>query len=106
MKNRKITALLLAVLLISAVSGRAYAAFPDNPMTAEEMTRHNDEWGFTHKDGVVLALCGGGTKGLAHVGVFEVLKREHIPVAAIVGTSMGAIMGGLFATGWTPEEIR
>ena len=106
MKNRKITTLLLAVLLISAFSGRAYAAFPDNPMTAEEMTRHNDAWGFTHKDGVVLALCGGGTKGLAHVGVFEVLKREHIPVAAIVGTSMGAIMGGLFATGWTPEEVR
>ncbi len=70
------------------------------------MTRHNDDWGFGHRDGVVLALCGGGTKGLAHIGVLEVLEREHIPVAAVVGTSMGAIMGGLYSTGWTPQELR
>lgn len=107
MKNRKITALILfAVFAATLFSTAAYAAYPEKAITAEEMTHHNDEWGFEHKDGVVLALCGGGTKGLAHIGILEVLKRENIPVAGIVGTSMGAIIGGLYATGWTPEELR
>ena len=56
-------------------------------------------------EGVVLALSGGGTKGYAHIGVFEVLERENIPVHAVVGTSMGAIMGGLYAAGYSPEEL-
>jgi len=68
--------------------------------------KHNDEWGFPHREGVVLVLSGGGTKGLAHIGVFKVLEREHVPIAAIVGTSMGAIMGGLYAAGWTADELE
>jgi len=79
---------------------------PATEITDKEMEQHNDSWGFNHKDGVVLVLSGGGTKGLAHIGVMEVLEREHIPVAAIVGTSMGSIIGGLFATGWTAKEAR
>ena len=43
---------------------------------------------------------------LSHLGVFEVLEREKIPVAAIIGTSMGSIMGGLYASGRTPEDMR
>jgi len=97
----------------ATVSGNApntvAAAMPATEQTVisdADMSVHNDAWGFTHKDGVVLALSGGGTKGLAHIGVMEVLEREHIPVAAIVGTSMGSIVGGLFATGWTGKEAR
>lgn len=63
-------------------------------------------WGFPHNEGVVLVLCGGGMKGLAHVGVLEVLEREHIPIAAIVGTSMGSIIGGLYACGYTVSELK
>ncbi len=55
---------------------------------------------------VVLALSGGGSKGLAHVGVLKVLSENHIPIAGIVGTSMGAIIGGLAATGYTPQELE
>ncbi len=47
------------------------------------------------RGGVVLVLSGGGTRGLAHIGVIEVLKEKGIPIAGIVGTSMGAIIGGL-----------
>ncbi|NLV81791.1 MAG: patatin [Synergistaceae bacterium] len=67
---------------------------------------HNRQWGFRHKEGIVLVLSGGGTKGLAHVGVFEVLEKANIPIAAIVGTSMGGIMGGLYASGYTSEEMK
>ncbi|MBN1332410.1 MAG: patatin-like phospholipase family protein, partial [Synergistales bacterium] len=56
--------------------------------------------------GVVLALSGGGAKGLAHIGVLEALENNHIPIAGIVGTSIGAIIGGLYSSGLTSSEIR
>ena len=58
------------------------------------------------RGGVVLALSGGGTRGLAHIGVLEVLEENGIPIAGIVGTSMGAIIGGLAASGYSPAELR
>lgn len=53
-----------------------------------------------------LALSGGGAKGLAHIGVLKVFKEEDIPVHMISGTSMGAIIGSLYAIGYTPEELE
>jgi NTE family protein len=53
-----------------------------------------------------LVLSGGGARGLAHVGVLKVLEREHIPVDVIAGTSMGAIIGGLYASGMRADEIE
>jgi len=47
---------------------------------------------------IALVLSGGGARGLAHVGVLKVLERERVQVDLIVGTSMGAIIGGLYAT--------
>lgn len=54
---------------------------------------------------VALVLGGGGSRGLAHVGVLEVLTRASIPIDMIVGTSMGAIVGTLFALGVDPEKM-
>lgn len=70
------------------------------------LSSHNRRWGFQHKDGIILVLSGGGTKGLAHIGVFEVLEKADIPIAAIVGTSMGGIMGGLYASGYKAAELK
>ncbi len=53
-----------------------------------------------------LALGGGGARGLAHIGVLKVLEREGIPIDAIAGTSMGGIVGSLYAAGKTVEEIE
>jgi NTE family protein len=55
---------------------------------------------------IALVLGGGGNRGLAHVGVLEVLYREGVPVDLVVGTSMGAIVGALFAAGNPPDSIR
>lgn len=52
-----------------------------------------------------LVLSGGGARGLAHVGVLQALEELRIPVDAIAGTSMGAVVGGLYASGMTPEKI-
>lgn len=59
-----------------------------------------------HDAGCVgLVLGGGGARGIAHVGVLKVLEREHIPVCAVAGTSMGAIVGGLYASGYSAEDL-
>lgn len=52
-----------------------------------------------------LVLGGGGARGTAHIGVLQVLEREHIPIDCITGTSMGAIVGGMYAAGYTADEI-
>lgn len=53
-----------------------------------------------------LALSGGGARGAAHVGVIQVLEELNIPIDYIAGTSMGAVVGGLYASGMTSEEIE
>lgn len=55
---------------------------------------------------VVLALSGGGIKGYAHIGVLEELEKAGIGVAGIAATSMGAIVGSLYASGQSPEEME
>jgi len=53
-----------------------------------------------------LALSGGGARGGAHVGVLKVIERLRIPIDYIAGTSMGAVVGGLYAAGMSPGEIE
>lgn len=53
-----------------------------------------------------LVLEGGGALGLAHVGVIQYLEEHHIPVDYIAGTSMGGLVGGLYATGRSAEQVR
>lgn len=53
-----------------------------------------------------LVLGGGGARGAAHIGVLKVLERERIPVHAIAGTSIGAVVGGLYAAGYSADEIE
>ncbi len=53
-----------------------------------------------------LVLSGGGARGLAHVGVLKVLEAERIPIDVIAGTSMGAIVGGLYASGMSAAELE
>ncbi len=55
---------------------------------------------------VGLVLSGGGAKGMAHVGVLRALEENDIPIDYIAGTSIGAIVGGLYASGYTPDEIE
>lgn len=53
-----------------------------------------------------LVLSGGGARGFAHIGVLKILEENNVPIDYIVGTSMGSIIGGLYAIGLTPEEIE
>ena len=55
---------------------------------------------------VAVVLAGGGAKGAAHIGVLKALEEMQIPVDYITGTSMGAYVGGLYATGMSADEIE
>lgn len=55
---------------------------------------------------VGLVFSGGGAKGLAHIGVLKALEENHIPIDYIVGTSMGGVVGAMYAAGYTPQQIE
>ncbi len=55
---------------------------------------------------VALVLSGGASRGLAHVGVIKVLQEENIPIDLVIGTSIGAIIGAMYASGMEAEEIE
>ncbi len=63
-------------------------------------------WTYAQKKKVTLVLSGGGAKGLAHIGVLKYLEENKVPVNAIVGTSMGGLVGGFYAAGYTPAEME
>lgn len=54
---------------------------------------------------VALVLSGGGAKGMAHIGVLRVIERAGIPIDIITGTSMGALIGGLYSVGYDAETL-
>ncbi len=77
------------ILLLQLVSGRA--ATPDSINSVHQS--------------VGLVLSGGGAKGIAHIGVIRALEDNNIPIDYITGTSMGSIIGGLYACGYTTQEM-
>ncbi|HYQ60688.1 MAG TPA: patatin-like phospholipase family protein, partial [Desulfatiglandales bacterium] len=61
---------------------------------------------FWKKKRIGLALGGGGARGLAHIGVLRVLEEEKIPIHLIAGTSIGALVGGAYASGISADELQ
>ncbi|MBE9549504.1 MAG: patatin-like phospholipase family protein [Proteobacteria bacterium] len=84
----------LPALLVTAVA----AGEPPLPGSAAVEQRQRLKVG--------LALGGGGARGISHIGVLRALEEHNIPIDCIVGTSMGSIIGGLYASGKTPDEIE
>ncbi|HEX5806617.1 MAG TPA: patatin-like phospholipase family protein [Macromonas sp.] len=76
------------------------------PALASETTGAAAPTAQAHRPKVALVLSGGGARGFAHVGILKALEAAHVPVDMVVGTSMGAIIGGLYATGMSAEELE
>lgn len=87
-------ALMAACALWLLLSGVAMAQDGDAPQSAPERPR------------IGLVLSGGGARGAAHLGVIRVLEQMRIPIDAVAGTSMGAVVGGLYAAGLSADEIE
>jgi len=79
-------------------AGTATAPSAANPITKDTTPPHRPRIG--------LVLGGGGAKGAAHVGVLAALEELRIPIDCVVGTSMGALVGGTFAAGRTAHEVE
>lgn len=71
------------------------------PIASEELKAAKKE-----RPVIGLVLSGGGARGSSHVGVLKVLEEMRIPIDIITGTSMGAIVGGLYAYGYSPREME
>jgi len=88
-----------ACVVAVLVASGSWASSP--PVASVEADGHASDGA----PGVVLVLSGGGARGAAHIGVLEVLEELQVPVDMVIGTSMGSVVGGLYAAGWTPEQL-
>ncbi len=80
--------------------GRDYASIT-TPLT-EEMRPTDSTF---HTGGVALVMSGGAARGITHIGVIKALEENNIPIDYITGTSMGSIVGSMYAIGLSPEEM-
>src|SRR6476620_4004085 len=93
---RAFSVLAAAAVVVSVVSPLALAqALPDaSPAAAESRPK------------ICLVLSGGGARGVAHVGVLKALEALRVPIDCIAGTSMGAVIGGAYASGMETSEME
>lgn len=64
------------------------------------------ETSVSERPSIALVLAGGGARGLSHIGVLRTLEELRVPIDCVVGTSMGALVGGLYATGMSASDIE
>ena len=104
--KRFVSVIMMAVCLLAG-SHSAYARGVDPKADAEAVARMQKKMAEIrkHRPTVALVLSGGGAKGAAHVGVIEYIEELGIPVDMVLGTSMGGLIGGLYALGYTVPEM-
>ncbi len=85
--------------------GRWFAGFLGLCLAWSALAQSDDRLGDT-RPRIALVLSGGGARGYAHVGVLQVLERLRVPVDCVVGTSMGALVGGTYAAGVEPGKMQ
>src|ERR1700691_2346215 len=86
----------LALALAAGCLCNSYAQAADDPPDAGTAAA---------RPRICLVLSGGGARGMAHIGVLKILEQLKVPIDCIAGTSVGAVVGGLYASGMTAGEI-
>jgi len=99
--RKSFLALLLAVLCSHLVRAQDSPFKPPTPPTPETRAKVPPKGRLT----VGVALEGGGALGQAHIGVLKYFEEHHIPIDYLAGTSMGGLVGGLYATGKSSEQL-
>lgn len=100
---------LVGSMILFPASGGTQTSWIPIPISLEENPTGNDSFVPYYKpkrSKIALALSGGGARGLAQIGVLKVFERHGLPLDGIAGTSMGAVIGGLYALGYTATEIE
>jgi NTE family protein len=102
----------LAILTLAGLATQSTVAMPVAAQdaaqiaSAESLVVERAAMRTSRRPKVALVLGGGGLRGAAHVGILRVLEREGIPIDMVVGTSMGAIVGGLYCAGVSTEQLE
>ena len=96
---KKILIIAAAVLMTGTVNAHPGITPADRQNTTTEQAQEKP------RAKVAVVLSGGGAKGMAHIGVLKVLEKAGIPVDIITGTSMGSIIGGLYAIGYNANAL-
>jgi len=91
---------LLFLLLVPCTAVAHQVAQPSEGQTSASETPPKK------RPGIGVALEGGGALGLAHIGVLQWFEEHHIPVDYVAGTSMGGLVGGFYASGMSPAEVK
>ena len=94
---KKIVLILMAAMMCSMVKAQC-------AMDSAQCKMHHAQCKKERKK-VGVVLSGGGAKGMAHIGVLKVLEKAGIPVDIVTGTSMGSIVGGLYAIGYNANSL-
>jgi NTE family protein len=97
-------ALTLAATATLGVTAIAQTTDEPSRTITQSRTQHSTATGQRQKIGLVFE--GGGALGFAHIGVIQWMEEHHVPVDYVAGTSMGGLVGGLYASGMSSEEIR
>ena len=101
------TALIILAVVSSAPVSPCQQVSPANPSPGKSVQpRTISQASPGPRPRIGLALSGGGALGMAHIGVLQWLEEHRIPVDRIAGTSMGGIVGAIYATGFSPAEMH
>jgi NTE family protein len=103
--NGRLRPLLAGIAMLLAQSGPAFAQESPQPVSAEAVVCGERAPGDT-RPRIGLALGGGGARGIAHISVIRLIEELEIPVDCIAGTSMGSLVGGLYASGMSVDELE
>ena len=106
MKRLLSALLLLATLPVAAQNNYSYGIDTKRDDEAFAAFRKEMAWKYRNRPTIALVLSGGGAKGAAHISIIKALEREGIPVDMVVGTSIGGLVGGLYACGYSGDELE
>ena len=105
--QRILAGLLLCLLAVFTPAGaQAPIIIHPDPATSTPGGHPHSPFARIHEPGVALVLSGGGARGIAQIGVLKALEKHGVPVDFIAATSLGAIVGGLYAAGYTTAELE
>lgn len=90
---------------VSEPSSSTFGLSPSDDAFVKQM-RHRMDSIRKHRPTVALVLSGGGAKGAATIGALQYLKKYDFPIDIVAGTSVGGLIGGLYALGYTPSELE
>jgi NTE family protein len=96
----------IAAMVLAFRSSTVAVSADSETITNQEKTIPAQSAEITHRPVVALVLGGGGPRGAAHLGVLKVFEEQNIKIDMILGTSMGAIFGGLYCAGLSPDKIE